>query len=115
MALDKRFECPDCGKLVMKIWDHGCPGAAKVEERHLAPKEQQILHQALRKSVKIIEEPKPPPTVRPSAVSGLMVKRKEKSSTERNRRWREANREKAREYQRNYMRKWRAQPDDGAR
>ena len=112
-----KITCPDCGKLVLYLASHGCTGAKKAkpepppEQRHLTSKEQQIMHGALRKSVKIISEPVPRSDVKRSLVkpSTITAKRKEPSSTERTRRWREANRERDREYRRDYMRKWRSE------
>ena len=97
------FICEDCGQAYQYAWEHAkaCPGS-KTEQRHLTPKEQQALHKALSKSA----DPKP------STVASQSIKRKEKPSTERTRRYRERHGEVYTEQRRLYMRKWRAQPNE---
>ena len=101
MAVDKRFECPDCGKMVLKLWDHGCPGTVKQPPAHP--------NKALPRPVQLMGAL----TDRPKEV------RKEPLSTERVRRWRSAKRATDpvgfRKRMSDYMKKWRARPDDGAR
>ena len=97
MAVDKRFECPDCGKMVLSLFNHGCSGG----------KIKATVWQETKAETK---KPKPPLLLNPKPAVNRPKKR-ELPSTERTARWREANREKAREYQRNYMKKWRAQPN----
>ena len=94
MAKSKEFICPDCGQSVLKLWDHGCPGVTfKPPERHLTPKEQQIMHAARRKSVKTVPEPTP------------LVEPKKKAATpaERFKKWHGENKEKWNAYMRDYM------------
>ena len=100
MAIDKRFECPDCGQMVFKLWDHKCPGG-KVKITIWQEKEAEA------------KKPRPPLLLNQKPVVSR-PKRKEKPSTERTRRYRERHGEAYKEQRKVYMRKWRAQPDDRA-
>lgn len=126
MAIDKRFECPDCGKLVLNLWNHDCTALKPLKASDDPPKPKQPPphpNKALPRPAQLMGALTDRPKVKPEKLvdgervpvgfmmkrDGRIVRRKERLSTDRVRAYRERDPEKAKAVQRNYMKRWRSE------
>lgn len=102
MAIDKRFECPDCGQMVLNLWNHGCPNTlAKKGGATKTPKTPQPVERLNSKpKAPVVQMAKP-------SVSKLPAKSLALSGSERIKKWRKTHPEEAKRVHREYMRTWR--------
>ena len=109
MAIDKRFECPDCGQTVLNLWNHGCKlsKAEKPPLTHPVPKptiKERLNAQAqAQDEVSVHRTPVTVKRIEPN----LPKRREPLSGSERVKKWRKAHPEDAKRVHREYMRTWR--------
>ena len=96
MAIDKRFKCPDCGEMVLKLANHGCKATIKPTPIPLKRSEPQ---QAPTKPVS--------KALAKVAKASVSLAKAPLSGSERIKKWRKAHPEDAKRVHREYMKKWR--------